>query len=88
MPSEKILLGVPFYGRFGATITKSYDDLRKDYINKNGYEYRFDNEAKVPYLVRDGNLQCPLIMKLSIFLKAQYVLENCLRWYILLAINF
>ena len=35
MPSEKILLGVPFYGRLGATVTKSYDDLRKDYINKN-----------------------------------------------------
>ena len=29
MPSEKILLGVPFYGRLGATITKSYDELRK-----------------------------------------------------------
>ena len=25
MPSEKILLGVPFYGRLGATVTKSYD---------------------------------------------------------------
>ena len=37
MPSEKILLGVPFYGRLGATITKSYDELRKSYINKDGY---------------------------------------------------
>ena len=33
MPSEKILLGVPFYGRLGAAITRSYDELRKSYIS-------------------------------------------------------
>ena len=43
MPSEKILLGVPFYGRLGATTTASYDELRRNYINKNGYDYRFDD---------------------------------------------
>lgn len=78
MPSEKILLGVPFYGRLGATITKSYDELRKSYINKDGYEYRFDNDAKVPYLVRDGEFAMSFDNEVSIFLKAQYVLENCL----------
>ena len=78
MPSEKILLGVPFYGRLGATITKSYDELRKSYINKDGYEYRFDNDAKVPYLVRDGVFAMSFDNEVSIFLKAQYVLENCL----------
>ena len=78
MPSEKILLGVPFYGRLGATITKSYDELRKSYINKDGYEYRFDNDAKVPYLVRDGEFAMSFDNEVSIFLKSQYVLENCL----------
>ena len=78
MPSEKILLGVPFYGRLCATITKSYDELRKSYINKDGYEYRFDNDAKVPYLVRDGEFAMSFDNEVSIFLKAQYVLENCL----------
>ena len=78
MPSEKILLGVPFYGRLGATITKSYDELRKSYINKDGYEYRFDNDAKVPYLVRDGEFAMSFDNEVSIFLKAQYVLEHCL----------
>ena len=78
MPSEKILLGVPFYGRLGATITKSYDELIKSYINKDGYEYRFDNDAKVPYLVRDGEFAMSFDNEVSIFLKAQYVLENCL----------
>jgi len=29
MPSRKINLGVPFYGRLGATNTKSYDELRE-----------------------------------------------------------
>lgn len=78
MPSEKILLGVPFYGRYGATITKSYDDLRKNYINKNGYQYNFDNEAKVPYLTKDGQYAMSFDNELSIFIKAQYVLDNCL----------
>ena len=45
MPSEKILLGVPFYGRLGSSITKSYDQLRKDFINKNGYSFKFDKEV-------------------------------------------
>ncbi|MBC5996344.1 chitinase [Romboutsia ilealis] len=78
MPSQKILLGVPFYGRLGATTTVSYDELRRNYINKNGYEYRFDNVAKVPYLVRDGQFAMSFDNDLSIYFKAQYVLNNCL----------
>lgn len=78
MPSEKILLGVPFYGRLGATLTESYDELRKNYINKDGYEYRFDTEAGVPYLVREGEYVMSIENELSIYLKAQYVLNNCL----------
>lgn len=78
MPSEKILLGVPFYGRLGATITRSYDELRKSYINKNGYSYRFDNDAKVPYLVKDGEFAMSFDNEVSTFLKAKYVRQNCL----------
>ena len=78
MPSEKILLGVPFYGRLGATITKSYDELRKNYINKNGYEVAFDKQAQVPYLVKNGKFAMSYDDSLSIFLKGQYVLRNCL----------
>ncbi len=79
MPPEKILLGVPFYGRLGATTTKSYDQLRKNYINKNGYLYKFDNEAKAPYLVdANGNFSMSFDNELSIYYKGLYVLENCL----------
>lgn len=78
MPSSKILLGVPFYGRLGANITRSYDELRKNYINKNGYEYKFDAKAQAPYLVKDGNFAMSYDDPLSIYLKSQYILKNCL----------
>lgn len=78
MPSKKILLGIPFYGRLGATITKSYDELRRDFINKNGYQLLFDDMAKVPYLVKDGEFAMSYEDTLSTYLKAQYVLNNCL----------
>ena len=78
MPARKINLGVPFYGRLGATNTKSYDELRENYINKNGYNYQFDSSALVPYLEKDGDFAMSFDNDLSIFLKAQYVIQNCL----------
>ena len=78
MPSEKILLGVPFYGRLGATITKSYDQLRKDFIDKNGYSYNFDKKAQAPYLTKDGEFAMAYDDILSIYIKTQYVIDNCL----------
>ena len=78
MPSSKILSGVPFYGRLGAAVTTSYDDLRENYINKNGYEYNFDNKAQVPYLMKDGQFAMSYDDPLSIYLKGKYVLRNCL----------
>ncbi|CEN89406.1 bifunctional protein: peroxiredoxin/chitinase [[Clostridium] sordellii] len=78
MPSQKILLGVPFYGRLGATITKSYDQLRRDFINKNSYTYKFDKDAQAPYLEREGELAMSYDDLLSIYIKSQYVIDNCL----------
>lgn len=78
MPPEKILLGVPFYGRLGAKVTKTYDDLRKNFINKNGYEFNFDRDAQAVYLMKDGQFAMSYDDPLSIYLKGQYVLKNCL----------
>ena len=78
MPSEKILLGVPFYGRLGATVTKSFDQLRKDFINKNGYIYKFDKKAQAPYLIKDDEFAMSYDDMLSIYIKTQYVIDNCL----------
>ncbi len=78
MPPEKILLGLPFYGRLGATTTKSYDELRTNFINKNGYVFQFDDVAKVPYLIKDGEFAMSYDDPLSIYFKGNYVLQNCL----------
>ena len=78
MPSEKILMGVPFYGRLGATTTKSFDQLRKDFINKNGYIYKFDKEAQASYLIKDDEFAMSYDDMLSIYIKTQYVIDNCL----------
>lgn len=79
MPSEKILLGLPFYGRRGATITKTYDDIRNNYINKEGYVAKWDNVAKAPYLEdENGNFILSYDDERSIYYKGQYALNNCL----------
>ena len=78
IPSEKIMMGIPFYGRLGATVTKSYDQLRNDFINKNGYVVKFDKDAKVPYLEKVGVFEMSYDDLLSIYIKAQYVINNCL----------
>lgn len=79
MPSSQILMGLPFYGRYGATQTKTFDELRKSYINKNGYRVLWDNVAKAPYIVDpDGNFAYSYDNLLSIYYKGLYISENCL----------
>lgn len=79
MPPEKILMGIPFYGRRGATFTKTFDEIRKNYLNKNGYKVKWDNVAKAPYIVDPaGQFFLSYDNALSIYFKGQYIYDNCL----------
>lgn len=79
MPSYQILMGIPFYARYGATDTKTYDDLRKNYVNRNGYRVLWDNTAKAPYIVDSrGDFVYSYDNLLSIYFKGLYVVEKCL----------
>lgn len=79
MPPEKILVGVAFYGRQGAVSTKTFDEIRRTYLNKNGYRVKWDNVAKAPYIVdKYGNFVYSFDSELSIYYKGKYVEDNCL----------
>ncbi|PHV71578.1 chitinase [Sporanaerobium hydrogeniformans] len=79
MPSSQILMGIPFYGRYGASSTKTFDELRTNYINKNGYKVQWDNVAKAPYITDpSGDFAYGYDNLLSIYFKGLYVTDNCL----------
>ncbi|WP_305768170.1 glycoside hydrolase family 18 protein [Candidatus Epulonipiscium viviparus] len=79
MPPEKILIGLAFYGRQGMSITKSFDQIRRDYLNKNGYRVEFDNMAKAAYISDpEGKFFLSFDNELSIYYKGEYVIDNCL----------
>lgn len=79
MPAKKILMGIGFYGRQGATRTVTFDEIRRSYLNRNGYRVNWDNVAKAPYIVdRNGNFAYSFDSELSIYFKAQYADDHCL----------
>ena len=80
MPPEQLLLGIPFYGRLGASIYRTFDELRRNYINKSGFTAKWDNAAKASYLIQNSDQDFAMSYdnSLAIYYKGLYALENCL----------
>lgn len=74
VPIQKIVLGIPFFGHDG----KGEVDFNE--INYTGYNIRWDDVAKVPYLVdASGTMVLTYDDETSVGLKADYVKTKGLR---------
>src|SRR5690554_4956210 len=93
VPNSKLIFGLAFYGvRQARTFNTSteawgpwtatspsahYPEIIASYLNNPDYQYYFDNEAGVPYLLKkDGTVFLSYDDPNSIRLKAEYVKEN------------
>ena len=85
VPYDKIVLGMPFYGRDDKTLKPFSQDDDDNFvyyrdINTSGYNVCWDATAKVPYLTNgDGTMVFSYDDETSIGLKAEYVKQKNLR---------
>lgn len=75
IPKEKLVLGMPFYGKGDRKVIGPMDF--KDLENQTKYQVKWDDTAKVPYLVNDKDeFICTFENKKSIALKSQFIKEK------------
>lgn len=78
VPAEKIVLGMPFYGR-GVKEVAGYGNYNK-VVTLTDYKEKWDDKGKVPYLVdKKGNYVLGYDNPRSLGLKCDYANDNNLR---------
>lgn len=79
VPREKLVMGVPFYGK-GKRGDEGLRQFNRTGILPQGYERRWDEKGMVPYLVNDkGEFVWGYENTRSLAAKCKYILDNKLR---------